>query len=162
AALLTRSVMAAQRANLGFPVDRIALISIDASQLRYSKERVEQFYNEVLERIRGISGVEAVGLATRPPPSVNYNRGDIWLPGVHQRGQHGSVVDVTNVSPDYFRAMDVPIVEGRTFTPDDRPDTPRVAIVNETMARKFWPGKSAVHETFRTRNSEGPLFEIVG
>ncbi len=162
AALLTRSVMAAQRANLGFPVDRIALISIDASQLRYSKERVEQFYNEVLERIRGISGVEAVGLATRPPLSVNYNRWEIWVPGVHQPGQHGSVVDVTNVSPDYFKAMEVPIVEGRTFTPDDRPDTPRVAIVNETMARKFWPGKSAIHETFRTRNSEGPLFEIVG
>ena len=162
AALLTRSVIAAQRANLGFPVDRIALISIDASQLRYSKERVEQFYNEVLERIRGISGVEAVGLATRPPLSVNYNRWEIWVPGVHQPGQHGTIVDVTNVSPDYFKAIDVPLVEGRTFTPDDRPDTPRVAIVNETMARRFWPGKSAIHQTFHTRNSEGPLFEVVG
>jgi predicted permease len=162
AALLTRSVVAAQRANLGFPVNRIALVSTDASQLRYSKERIEQFYDQALERIRGISGVEAVGLATRPPLSVNYNRWEIWVPGVHQPGQHGSIVDVTNVSPDYFKAMDVPIVAGRTFMPDDRPNTPRVAIVNETMAQRFWPGQNAVGQTFRTRNSEGPLFQIVG
>ncbi|HEV3062210.1 MAG TPA: ABC transporter permease [Vicinamibacterales bacterium] len=162
AALLTRSVLAAQRANLGFPVDRIALVSIDASQLRYSKEQVEQFYDAVLARIRGISGVEAVGLATRPPFSVNYNRWEIWIPALHQPGQHGTVVDVTNVSADYFKAMDVPIVLGRTFTDDDRPETPRVAIVNETMARTFWPNQNAVGQTFRSRNSEGPLFQIVG
>src|SRR5262249_18488559 len=98
----------------------------------------------------------------RPPLSVNYNRWELWVDGVHQPGQRGTVVDVTNVSPDYFKAMDVPIVEGRTFTPDDRPDTPRVAIVNETMARRFLPGRSAIHQTFHTRNFEGPLFEVVG
>jgi predicted permease len=162
AALLTRSVLAAQRANLGFPVERIALVSVDASQLRYSRERVERFFDQVMARIRGLSGVEAVGLATRPPFSVNYNRWEIWIPGIHQPGEKGTVVDVTNVSADYFKAMDVPLVSGRTFTEDDRPDTPRVAIVNETMARKFWPGQTAVGQTFRSRNSEGPVFQIVG
>ena len=162
AALLTRSVLAAQRANLGFPVERIALVSVDASQLRYPRERVERFFDQVTARIRGLSGVEAVGLTTRPPFSVNYNRWEIWIPGVHQPGEKGTVVDVTNVSADYFKAMDVPLVSGRTFTEDDRPDTPRVAIVNETMARKFWPDQSAVGRTFRSRNSEGPVFQIVG
>jgi len=162
AALLTRSVLAAQRANLGFPVERIALVSVDASQLRYPRERVERFFDQVMVRIRGLSGVEAVGLATRPPFSVNYNRWEIWIPGVHQAGEKGTVVDVTNVSADYFKAMDVPLVSGRTFTEDDRPDTPRVAIVNETMARKFWPDQSAIGQTFRSRNSEGPVFQIVG
>ena len=161
-ALLTRSVLAAQRANLGFPVERIALVSVDASQLRYPRERVEQFFDQVLTRIRSLAGVEAAGLATRPPFSVNYNRWEIWIPDVHQPGQRGAVVEVTNVSSDYFKAMDVPIVSGRTFTDDDRPDTPRVAIVNETMARKFWPGRNAVGQTFRSRNSEGPVFQIVG
>ena len=162
AALLTRSVLAAQRANLGFPVERIALVSVDASQLRYPRERVEQFFDQVIARIRRLSGVEAVGLATRPPFSVNYNRWEIWIPGVHQPGQTGTVVDVTNVSADYFKAMDVPLVSGRTFTEDDRLDTPRVAIVNETMARKFWPHQTAVGQTFRSRNSDGPVFQIVG
>jgi predicted permease len=162
AALLTRSVLAAQRANLGFPVDRIALVSVDASQLRYPRERVELFFDQVVARVRALSGVEAVGLTTRPPFSVNYNRWELWIPAIHRPGEKGTVVDVTNVSSDYFKAMDVPIVAGRTFTDDDRPDTPRVAVVNEAMARKFWPNQSAIGQTFRSRNSEGPVFQIVG
>jgi ABC-type antimicrobial peptide transport system permease subunit len=58
--------------------------------------------------------------------------------------------------------MGVSIVEGRGFTDDDRVDTPRVAVVNETFARRFWPGESAVGKTFRSRGSDGPMFQIVG
>ena len=58
--------------------------------------------------------------------------------------------------------MGVAIVEGRAFTDADRPDTPRVAIVNETLARRFWPGESAIGKIFRTRGGDGPPFEIVG
>lgn len=162
AALLTRSLIAAQNANLGFPVNRIALVSIDASQLRYPRDKVEQFYDRVLERIRGLSGVEAVGLTTRPPFSVNYNRWDVWIEGVQQPGERGTVVDVTNVSPEYFKAVDVPIVAGRAFTNDDGPNTPKVAIINETMARRFWPNQNAVGRIVRPRGSTGTPFEIVG
>lgn len=162
AALLTRSLIAAQQANLGFPVNRIALVSIDAGQLRYPRDKVELFYDRVLERIRGLAGVQAVGLATRPPFSVNYNRWDVWIPGAHEPGQHGAVVDVTNVSPEYFKALDVPIVAGRGFTDDDGPNTPRVAIVNETMARRYWPNQNAVGQVIHARDAAGPSFEIVG
>ena len=58
--------------------------------------------------------------------------------------------------------MGVGIVEGRAFTDADRPDTPRVAVVNETLARRVWPGQSAIGKIFRTRSGEGPAFEIVG
>jgi macrolide transport system ATP-binding/permease protein len=162
AALLTRSLIAAQRTNLGFPVDRIALVSIDASQLRYDRDRTQLFFDQTLASIRAIPGVEGAALATRPVFSVNSNRWEIWIPGLHQPGAHGATVEVTSVSRDYFSAMSVPIVSGRAFTDDDRPDTPRVAIVNETMARRFWPGQNPIGQTFRTRNSEGPVFQIVG
>jgi macrolide transport system ATP-binding/permease protein len=163
AALLTRSVIAAQRSNLGFPVGRIALVSLDASQLRYPKDKIDLLYESVLERVRRIPGVEAAGLTTRPPFSVNFNRWEIWIPGVHQPGAlHGAVVEVTNVSPEYFQAIDVPIVAGRPFNDGDRADAPRVAIINETMARQFWPNETAVGKTFHSRNSEGPVFQIVG
>jgi hypothetical protein len=56
----------------------------------------------------------------------------------------------------------VSILDGRGFTTDDRPDTPRVAVLNETLARRFWPGGSAVGKTFRSRASDGPVFEIIG
>lgn len=162
AALLTRSLIAAQSANLGFPVDRIALVSMDVGQLRYSRERADQFYDEVLARIRALPGVEAVGLTTRPPFTINQNRWTIWIPSLHQPGQTGATVDVTSVSAGYFDAVGVPLVAGRTFTEADRPDTPRAAVVNETMARRFWPGQNAVGQTFRSRNSEGPVIQIVG
>ncbi|HEV8346391.1 MAG TPA: ABC transporter permease [Vicinamibacterales bacterium] len=162
AALLTRSLMAAQRTDPGFPVDRIAVISTDTGMLRYSEERSRQFYEEAQARVRAIPGVESVALATRVPFSLNYNRWEIWVPERHQPGAHGETVEVTTVSPEYFKTIGVPLVEGRAFTNDDRPDTPRVAVVNEAMAHRFWPGERAVGKTIRSRGSDGPVFEIVG
>jgi predicted permease len=162
AALLTRSLVAAQRANVGFPVEKLAVVSTDTAMLRYSDDRSRQFYDQAAERLRTIPGVESVALATRVPFSVNVNRWDIWVPGRHQPGGHGDGVEVTTVSPEYFTAIGVPIVEGRAFSNDDRPESPRVAIVNETFARRYWPGESAVGKTFRSRVSDGVEFQIVG
>jgi predicted permease len=162
AALLTRSLMAAQRTNVGLPVDQIAVVSMDTGMLRYSEDRSRQFYDEAQARIRAIAGVESVALATRVPFSLNYNRWEIWVPERHQVGGHGDTVEVTTVSPEYFKTVGVAIVDGRGFTADDRPDTPRVAVVNEAFARRYWPGERAVGKTIRSRNAEGPVFEIVG
>jgi predicted permease len=162
AALLTRSLIAAQRTSAGFPVERLAVISTDTSMLRYTPERSAQFYEQAQTRIRSIPGVESVALATRVPLSLNVNRWEIWVPDRHQVGGHGDTVEVTTVSPDYFKTIGVPLLDGRGFTNDDRPDTPRVAVVNETFARRFWPGESAVGKTIRSRSSDGPVFEIVG
>ena len=162
AALLTRSLVAAERTNVGLPVERLALVSTDTAMLNYSDDRSRRFYDEAMARVATIPGVESVGLATRVPFSPNYNRWEIWIPGRHQVGGHGDTVEVTTVSPEYFKTIGVPILEGRGFAYDDRPDTPRVAVVNETLARRFWPGESAVGKTFRTRGSDGPLFQIVG
>ena len=79
-------------------------------------------------------------LVTRVPMQVNTNRWEVWIPGRHTPGEHGDVVEQTSVSPEYFKTMGVRIVEGRAFTDDDRPETPRVAIVNETFARRVLAG----------------------
>jgi predicted permease len=163
AALLTRSLVAAERTNVGFAVDRLAIVSMDTGMLRYSSDSSLRFYDRALERVRAIPGVESAALATRVPFSVNFSRWEnIWIPGRHLPGKPGDTIDVTRVSPDYFRTIGVPIVQGRNFTDDDRPDTPRVAIVNETFTRRYWPGQSAIGKTFHTRGGEGPAFQIVG
>ncbi|HZT75972.1 MAG TPA: ABC transporter permease [Vicinamibacterales bacterium] len=162
AVLLTRSLVAAQRTNVGFAVDRLALLSMDTSQLRYSADRSRQFYEQAMSRIGALPGVESVGLATRVPFSVNVNRWEIWIPGRHEIGAHGDTIEVTTVSPEYFKTIGIPIVAGRNFTYDDRPETPRVAIVNETFARRYWPNESAIGKTIRSRGADGPAFEIVG
>jgi predicted permease len=162
AALLTRSLLAAERANVGFPVEKLAVVSTDTVMVQYPADRSRQFYERAAERLKTIPGVEAVALASRVPFSANYNRWDIWVPGRHQPGEHGDGIDVTTVSPDYFTAIGVPILQGRAFTNDDRPDTPRVAIVNETFARRYWPGENAVGKMIRSRASDGVEFRIVG
>src|SRR5262249_37017295 len=121
-----------------------------------------QFYDEATAKVRAIPGVESVALATRVPFSMNYNRWEIWVPDRHVPGEHGDVVEVTTVSPEYFATFGVPIVEGRSFDADDRPNPPYVAVINEAMARRYWPDQSAVDKTFRSRNSEGPVFRVVG
>ena len=161
-ALLTRSLIAAQRTNAGFPVNRLAVLSTDTAMLRYSPERSRQFYEQAITKVMAIPGVESAALATRVPLQVNTNRWEIWIPERHQLGGHGDTVEVTTVSAGYFKTMGVSLLEGRGFTDDDRPETPRVAVVNETLARRFWPGESAVGKTFRTRGSDGPVFQIVG
>ncbi len=162
AALLTRSVIASLNADVGFQVHRLALVSFDTGMVRYSTERSRQFYDQVLERIRAVSGVESVALATRVPFSLNTNRWDIWITGYRRADDRGEVIDVTRVSPEYFKTMGIGILQGRGFTDDDRPETPRVAVVNETMARRYWPGENAVGKTFHTRSADGPVMQVVG
>jgi predicted permease len=162
AALLTRSLIAAERTNVGIPVERLAVVSTDTGMLRYSEARSRQFWEQAMARVATIPGVESVALATRVPLSMNYNNWEIWIPGRHQAGGHGDAIEVTTVSPEFFKTIGIPIVEGRGFTYDDRPETPRVAVVNETFARRYWPSESAVGKTFRTRGSDGPVFQIVG
>ena len=162
AALLTRSLVAAQRTSVGFPANHLAIVSTDTGLLRYTEPRSRQFYDQAVARVSAIPGVESAALVTRVPLQVNASRWEIWIPGHHTPGEHGDVIEQTSVSPDYFKTIGVPIVEGRAFTDADRPETPRVAIVNETMARRYWPGQSAIGKTLRSRASDGPAFEIVG
>ncbi len=163
AALLTRSLVAAEHAKLGFQADRLAVVSMDAGMLRYSGERSRQFFDEALERVRAIPGVDSAALATRVPFSVNYNRWDHLGAGPsrrrpagrHDRSHHASRPTTSRRSAcRSSRAAASPT----TIAPARR----YVAIVNETMARRYWPGESAVGKTFRVRGSDGPVFEIVG
>ena len=162
AALLTRSFIAAQGTNSGFAVNRLAIVSIDTGTIGLTPDQSLRFYDTALAKVSAIPGVESAALATRVPMQLNANTWEIWVPGRHQPGEHGDTVEVTNVSPEYFKTMGVGIVEGRAFTNADRPETPRVAIVNETLARSIWPGQSAIGKIFRTRAGVGPPFEIVG
>ena len=162
AALLTRSLAAAQRTDPGFAASRLAVVSADTAMLRYDDQSSRQFFDQAMTKVAAIPGVEAVALASRVPLQVNANRWEIWIPGRHRPGDQGDTVEVTTVSPEFFKTLGVAIVEGRGFTDDDRPETPRVAVVNETLARRFWPGESAVGKVFHTRGGDGPAFTIVG
>ncbi len=161
--LLTRSLIAAQKIGLGFEPQGIAILSTELSLIGYDDARGGKLYEQAVERIRAISGVEAAGIAERTPFSINYNRTNIFVPGRHQPGDlKGYVVDSTRVAPEYFATLAVPVVQGRNFTAIDTPKSPGVAIVNETFARKYWPNENVIGKVFHSRALDGSAFEIVG
>lgn len=162
AGLLTRSLMAAQRIGIGFRTTGIAVVSTDMKMIGYDNARTKALFDRVQERLRAMPDVESVAIAERLPFALNYSRNNVFLPDRHGPNDKGLVLDVTRVSSEYFATLGVPILQGRNFTPADTPQTPRVAIVNETMARKFWPNDSALGKRFRLRSLDGPEVEIVG
>src|SRR5262249_2875291 len=84
------------------------------------------------------------------------------IPGREEPGGRPTVVLQTRVSPDYFKTLGVPILQGRGFTEADTPQTRRVVVINETMARRFWPAEGVLGERIHLRGPAGPSFEVVG
>jgi len=162
AGLLTRSLIAAQHVNIGFRPGGLAVLSTEMSMLGYDDSRAKQFYDRALERVRAIPGVESAALAERLPFSINYNRNNIFMPERQGPDDKGVVIDVARVSPEYFATLGVPIVQGRNFAATDTPTSPGVAIVNEAMARKYWPNQSAIGKRFRVTTFNGRELEVVG
>jgi hypothetical protein len=162
AGLLGRSLLAMQRTDIGFRSEGIALVSTDPAMIRYDDARARQLYDQALERIRALPGVQAAALASRAPLSINFNIEQFHVPGMPSRDDRGFAIANARVSPEYFATLGIPILEGRGFRESDTPESPRVIVVNEALARRFFPGQSAVGKRLYLRNASGPAFDIVG
>jgi predicted permease len=162
AALLARSLSAAQSADVGFRPAGLAVVSMDLEMLRYEEERARQFLDQAVDRVRAIPGVESVALSDRVPFSLNFSNFTVFVPGHHGPADRGTPLLGTRVSSDYFATLGVPILQGRGFTGTDRPDTTAVAVINETMARRYWPDESPLGKRIHLLRFDGPAYEIVG
>ena len=164
AGLLLRSLAASQAADVGFRTSGLAMVAADTGMVRYTAERSEEFWRQALERVAAMPGVESAAIVSpRLPFDVNYNQDTIRIDGkVYGPDDRGEVVANVAVSPDYFETLAVPIVEGRGFTAADRRDGPGVAVVNETMARRYWPNESAVGQTFERSFGDGQKYRVIG
>ncbi len=162
--LLVRSLLAAQRASVGFDTHGLAIVTADTGMLRYTPEQSRQFWADARRRLQAAPAIEHVAFASRLPFSLNFNRTNIAVPG-HQKSadEMGASINSASVSPDYFATLGVGVVQGRAFADTDTPDTPQVAVISDAMARRYWPGESALGKVVyeRTLNS-GRSFEIVG
>lgn len=164
AGLLLRSLALSQAADVGFQSAGLAMVSADTAMVRYETERSEQFWQQTLERVKTMPGVEAAALVSpRLPFDVNYNQTNIRIDGkTYESADRGDTVANVAVTPEYFATLDVPIVEGRGLTDADRRGAPFVAVVNETMAKRFWPSESAVGKTFELTFGSGQKYQVVG
>ena len=143
AGLLVRSFEKLRAVNLGFRPDNVLAMSMDLSGKPYeSAARIQQFDNEILERISHLNGVTAVGLVNWLPMSNALVWGDFKL--AEQQLPPDVLAVKPAVSPGYFRAMGIPIMHGRPFDAHDTLKSAPVAMVDESFARRFWPNQDPI------------------
>ena len=164
--LFVRTLQAATTIDPGFNTADVEIASVDVALSGYREKSALALAERFEDRLRGINGVTSVGASRMIPlQGGGMGLGDLRVPGVTGPEPDGTwEADWDIVSPDYFKTIDMSIVEGRAFSAADRDGAPRVAIINEGFARRAFGGKSAVGQQLMHRFSEKeerPL-EIVG
>jgi predicted permease len=128
----------------GFDPDRVAIVRLRPSLAGFTIDRAWAYQREVIERLEALPGVRAASPASAPPSWRAQPVTPARLPGDSADPAHAYQVGSTLVGPRYFKTLGVGLVEGREFDDRDTANGPRVAIVNETLARHFWPDGGAV------------------
>ncbi len=144
-ALFLRTLRNALTFDPGFRSEGVALASFDLSLLHYTPEMATAFLEDLTDRAANLPGVEAVSLSTLVPLQRGGFRGTfVTVTGYEPAPDEEMRVDYVFVSPDYFRTLDVSIIEGREFTSGDGEGARPVIIVSKTMANRYWPSGKAV------------------
>jgi predicted permease len=163
AGLFARSLQGAQSLDVGFDPHGITNVTIDPNQIGLSVAKGQEFYRELLERSRALPGVESVSLAAWLPNDESQFGGPIEVPGIETiKGQPRPSALFNAVSDGYFRTMGVPILSGRDISASDSPTSPRVALINQLMAEKYWPNQDPVGRQFAPADDLTHPIQIIG
>jgi predicted permease len=162
--LMVRSLRNLLKIDLGFVPGHALTFSVGFPDEKYPTTSLNRaFYRTLLERLTALPGVEAAGAVHNRPLEYGPIGSDNWVSVEGQPLDWDSVsknslsVNWEAATPEYFRAVGTPLVEGRTFTEYDTPDAPKVAIVSRSLARRGWPGESAVGKRLHTYPAKGEL-----
>ena len=158
AGLLTRSFARVLAIDTGFRPEGVLVVAIDLPPTRYSDESAARFLTALLERARGLHGVESAALADAAPldrmrASLSIRQAD---------GRQTPIMELIAVSPGYFATVGTPLLAGRDFSRDDRAGRPPVAIVNATLARLMYPGLQPTGQRLPTPVARGGQATIIG
>ena len=152
AGLFVRALGKGRAADPGFAVDGVVTAGIDLESAGYADERARPFFRALADRLAALHGVQSVGYGRLLPLSMSTSGDIIRIPGQSMPGRpadEGIPVSSNVVSAGYFSALRIPILRGRPFAASDDERAARVAIVNETFARRFFPQGDAVGQVFR-------------
>src|SRR5882724_6357104 len=158
--LLLRSLVRMQKSDPGFSTRNVVVSAVDLFSAGYKPDRAKIFYEQMLERVRALPGVQSATLeGVRPFSYADYSSAPLEIEGYQPPRNEQVSADYNQVGEGYFATIGIPIVAGREFTRNDDENAPPVAIVNETMAAKYWPGKDAVGRRLKAKDK---WMEIVG
>ena len=162
AGLVVRSLQVAQKTRPGFTPENAVTLSFDLGLQGYAEEKGRAFQKDILQRAEALPGIRSVALVSTLPLSLDYSFTSIYVEGQTVTGPSNLPVAIPNeITPNYFRTMEIPL-RGRDFTDADDKNSSRVAIVNETFARRLFPGRDAIGGRFNFNGPDQPFWEIVG
>jgi len=163
AGLFVRSSQNAEHTYLGFDPHNVLNVTMETRTIGFEKERTEQFFREMKDRVRVLPGVEQVSVAASVPMGYSGEGGHVFAEGQSQSSKEAAPSALYNVvDPAYFATMRIPLLRGRPLTEQDTDKTPKVAVINEAMANKLWPGQDPLGKRFSDTASTGPFIEVVG
>jgi predicted permease len=160
AGLLIRSFLRVLDVNLGFQPERAAAVRVDPSQQYSTRAQQNAYFDEVLRRVREVRGIDAAGLSDALPLGRNRGWGVRAKGHVYKQGEYPDAF-VRVVSDGYLRSMGISLRTGRDFTERDTPQTEEVIIINETMAKRLWPGEDAMGQILQV-DKDRRVVGIVG
>jgi putative ABC transport system permease protein len=161
-ALLIQSLLAVQQVPLGFDPSNVFTLQFRLPQSKYSKpEEIARFFKGAIEKVRTVPGVQSAALVRAVPFSGNggttgYAVEGKPVPDPAQMPQARFQL----VTPDYFKTMRIPLLRGRDFTDRDDLQTPLVSVINETFAKREWPGEDPIGKQLTTPQTTGPITVI--
>jgi len=148
----------------GFRTDHLLMVAVQPGLARYDEDKSEEFYRQLKERTQALPGVRSVTLSSAVPMKVDTFQQTPLAPEGFQfpPGTENVPTLWAHVDEHYFETMDIPLVSGRGFRRTDTAAAPAVAIVNETMARRYWPEQGVLGKRVRLDQRDGMMVEIVG
>jgi predicted permease len=160
AVLFVRSLRQAVHADPGFAAAKLITASMETEGANFNRQQTEAFYQQAIERVGSLPGVQSVTLSAFVPLSGGGYRRVATIEGYQRKANEDPELNTNIVGPNYFATMGIPIVAGRDFNAQDRKGSPEVVIVNEVLARRYFGG-NAVGKRLRLGSSE-PFREIIG
>ena len=164
AGLLVRSFDRLSSATPGFSPQHLLTMQLSLPSVRYPKEQqVAEFYRQLLERLQAVPGVQAAGLSMSLPPNLLAMENPFRIasePIVPGKQLH--VAEEMTISPGYFRTLGVPLIRGRFFSDSDRNRKDQIVVINENMAKQFFPNQDPVGERIQTGDvNPGAAWETI-
>jgi macrolide transport system ATP-binding/permease protein len=160
AGLLLQSLQNIRTTSPGFSTHGVMFTAADLVSAGYDAQRAQTFRDELMDRVRALPGVESAAFARMMPLSYgSYSSTPIAVDGYEAPPEEQPTVEYNEVGPDYFATMGIPLVSGREFTRADDEKGALVAVVNETMAARYWQGRNPIGERVQVK---GRWMRVVG
>lgn len=164
AGLFVRSLENAQRTDLGFDASHVLNLTIDPHEAGYTETQAREFFHTLLDRARSLPGVQSASLATSVPMGYGGAAGaTLKIDGYHPpRGQGNPSAGYNAVSSGYFETMHIALLRGREIRDSDTQNSQRVAIIDQTMANRYWRGLDPIGRYFYILDDPGHRIAVIG